>query len=247
MAKAQLQKIENDLWQIDGEPVRFLGQHFPTRAFIIKLQSGKLWVWSPVQISDDLAREIKAIGDVAYLVSPNSFHHLFLGDWQKHFPKAQICGPERTQRKRPDLSFRHILNDEPSPAWRDEIDYVHFDGSFFFEEFGFFHHASGTLFLADMMIRLPEPFLRDRWPGWRRGLAQILGITTAQSKAPLETRLSFIRHDELRNALATINKWPIKRIAFAHGEMAEVNCTNVLKASFAWVRGSKKLFAQNDI
>ena len=45
---------------------------------VVRLPDGRLFLHSPIAPSDDLAREVEALGPVAYLVAPNKFHHLFV-------------------------------------------------------------------------------------------------------------------------------------------------------------------------
>lgn len=229
-------KVANNIWFVDGETVDFLGVCFPTRSVVVELPNNRLWVWSPIKLKEKLRAEIAQLGDVTYLVSPNTMHHLFLGDWQKAFPSARIFGPQTTAKKRSDLHFQKILGAAAPSDWANEIEQVHFKGSTFFEEIGFFHIESGTLLLADMMVRLPEDFLNTNWHGWRRYLAPLLGVTSAQAKAPLETRMSFLNHKHLRHAKQLMQEWPIDRILLAHGDLVEQDCHIALAKSFGWVR-----------
>ena len=105
----KLEQIGDDIWIINGECVSFYGFPYPTRSVIIRLASGKLWIWSPIAISDSLKQQIDELGDIAHLVSPNKIHHLFLEGWQNHYPKAKLWGPKSTIDKRSDLSFGPIL------------------------------------------------------------------------------------------------------------------------------------------
>jgi hypothetical protein len=77
-----LTEIGRDIWIADGPSVLFLGLFpYPTRMTVVRLSGGGLWVRSPIQLSDALSDEIKALGSVQHLVSPNMLHHLFLAAW----------------------------------------------------------------------------------------------------------------------------------------------------------------------
>jgi hypothetical protein len=55
---------------MDGPPVRFIGNAFPTRMISVKLSAGSLWVNSPVNVSAQELDGIRQLGVVRYLVAP---------------------------------------------------------------------------------------------------------------------------------------------------------------------------------
>lgn len=68
--------VKDQIW-IYEYPVRFAGMNIFGRMTIIKLDDEALIVHSPCEISDLVKDEIDAIGDVKYIVAPESYHHLF--------------------------------------------------------------------------------------------------------------------------------------------------------------------------
>ncbi|TNE41964.1 MAG: DUF4336 domain-containing protein, partial [Alphaproteobacteria bacterium] len=95
-----LQEIGEDIWIAEGEIVNFFGFPYPTRAVLVRLDDGGLWVWSPVALSEELRAEIARIGPPRHLVSPNKIHHLYLKDWKAAYPEALLWGPQSTIDKR---------------------------------------------------------------------------------------------------------------------------------------------------
>ena len=77
-----MQELAPDLWVADS-PLRFLGLEMGARMTVIRLPDGKLLLHSPIAPTAELVREVEALGPVAYLIAPNKFHHLFVGDWLK--------------------------------------------------------------------------------------------------------------------------------------------------------------------
>ena len=49
------------------------------RSVAIKLSDGTVWVLASTPPDDGTRKEIDSLGTVAYVVSPNSEHHFFLG------------------------------------------------------------------------------------------------------------------------------------------------------------------------
>jgi len=188
----QLRAIGDNIWIAEGPVVDFYSFPYPTRMVVARLATGALWVWSPIALTTDLRAAVEALGQPAYLASPNKIHHLFLGEWATAYPNATLWGLPSVIRKRPDLTFAGALDDVAPPAWRDEIDQVVFRGSPFMDEIVFFHRASRTAIFADLIENFGENFLRATpgWRGWRGYLARkVWKIAAPDGMAPLEWRL----------------------------------------------------------
>src|SRR5207302_726193 len=63
--------LGSDLWFADGSIVSFNGFAYPTRMVIVRLASGGLWLWSPVQKTASIETEVRALGPFRHIVSPN--------------------------------------------------------------------------------------------------------------------------------------------------------------------------------
>jgi hypothetical protein len=92
-----------------------------------------------------------ALGEVSYLISPNKLHHLFLAEWLEAYPSAKSYAAPGLKEKRPDLRFDGDLREAAEPAWGNEIAQTLFRGSLAMEEALFFHKASHTLLLTDLI------------------------------------------------------------------------------------------------
>ena len=229
-----LKQVHDALWVAEGEIVSFYGASYPTRSVIVRLEGGDLWVWSPVKLRADLRVEVDRLGPVRHLVSPNKLHHLYLPEWTKAYPDAQLWGPRSTIRKCPDLKFREALQDQPPPEWLPCIDQAWFRGSFAMDEVVFLHRPSGTLIVADLIQMFSDAFLRSHW-GWFRGLARIDGLTQDQARAPLEWRLSFIDRAPARRARDKVLGWKCRNLIVAHGERPDPIDQAFVTRSFGWL------------
>ena len=146
-----------------------MGFPYPTRMSVVRLSDGASWVWSPVALTEELARAVEAIGPVRHIVSPNKIHHLFLAEWAEKFPDASIYAPPGLLKRLPDLHFDAELHDEHDRDWAGDIDQVIFRGSLFMEEVVFFHKASRTAIVCDLIQRHPEKTMT----GWRGKLMRL--------------------------------------------------------------------------
>lgn len=160
--------MESGLWFADGGVVSFKGFDYPTRMVVVRLSDGGLWLWSPVERTAAIENEIRALGPVRHIVSPNKLHYLFLGEWQAAFPDASLWATAATIAKRKELRFAGTLADEPPAEWKGQIDQFFFNNSPFMDELIFFHRASRTAIIADLSQTFSETFLSHHWPWWMR-------------------------------------------------------------------------------
>jgi hypothetical protein len=229
-----LEQLHDALWIAEGQIVSFFGAPYPTRSGIVRLDSGELWVWSPVKLSADLRSQVQRLGPVGHLVSPNKLHHLYLPEWKAAFPEARLWGPGSTIKKCPGLPFQPALQDDPPPEWRADIDQAWFRGSFAMDEIVFLHRPSATAIVADLIQTFSDAFLRRHW-GWLRFLARLDGLTQDQACAPREWRASFINRAPARRARDKVLSWGCRHLIVAHGERPGPIDNGFLARSFGWL------------
>jgi hypothetical protein len=230
--RQQLVPFASDLWIADGPAVSFFGFPYPTRASVVRLADGTLWVCSPVARSEALEREITSLGDVRHLVSPNKLHHLFLAEWKQRWPEARLYASPGLARRRPDLDFDAELSDAPDPAWAGQIDQVVFRGSPVLQEVVFFHRASRTAIVTDLVQRFDPASVR----GWRGWLMRLDGLVGPEGSTPREWRLSFFDRRAARRAKATLSSWDPQRVVVAHGACVQEHGRAVLERALHWLR-----------
>lgn len=226
-----LEAFGPDLYAADGPTVSFFGFPYPTRMAVARLSDGSAWVWSPIALTPELARGVEGIGAVRNIVSPNKIHHLFLKPWAERWPEARIHAPPGLAKRKPELHFAAELGDDPDPAWAEDIDQVIFHGSFAMEEVAFFHRASRTAILCDLVQR-HDP---ARMQGWKGMLMRLDGLVGESGSTPREWRASFLRRREARAARARVLAWKPEQLLIAHGECARSDATRILARALAWM------------
>jgi len=233
-AAPRLAAFGDSLWLAEGPVVSFgPGVPYPTRMAVVRLRDGGLWIWTPVALDEALAGAVEALGPVRHLVAPNKLHHLFLPDWVERYPEAALHAAPCLAAKRRDLHFDSELGDDPPTAWRGEIDQVVFRGSLFMDEVVFFHRASRTALVTDLIQRFEPEQLA---PGWRGALMRLWGLVGERGSTPLEWRASFWNRRAARRALATALAWEPERLVVCHGRCAAANGRDALATGLRWLR-----------
>jgi len=226
-----LKEFGPSLYCADGPVVSFFGFPYPTRMAVARLADGSAWVWSPVALSDELARAVEAIGPVRNIVSPNKIHHLFLREWAERWPDARVHASPGLSRRRPEIHFDAELVDQPDPAWLADIDQVIFHGSFVMEEVVFFHRESRTAIFCDLIQRHPA----DRMSGWKGKLMRLDGLVGENGSTPREWRASFLWRAAARAARQKVVSWQPHRLLIAHGECAQTDGTAIISRALRWM------------
>ncbi|MGN6666154.1 MAG: DUF4336 domain-containing protein [Trinickia sp.] len=220
-----------NLYVADGPVVSFHGFPYPTRAAIVRLSDGGIWVWSPIELTQDLADAVEAFGPVACIVSPNKLHHLALPAWKNRWPQARLYAPPGLIGKMKGFRFDAELGDEPDEQWKADIDQVIFRGSFALEEVVFFHRASRTAIFGDLIQRFPDAST----DGWKGMAMRLDGLVGPHGSTPREWRLSFLSRHAARAARQKVLDWQPERLLIAHGECALSGATDVIADALRWI------------
>ena len=63
-----LEQLSTEIWFADGETVSFKGFDYPTRIAVVRLADDGLWMWSPVERTAAVEREVRKLGDVGHII-----------------------------------------------------------------------------------------------------------------------------------------------------------------------------------
>jgi len=231
-----LKPVAPDIWVVDGPAIRFYGMPFSTRMTVVRLRSGAVWLHSPTHLTEDLVAEVAALGEVRYLIAPNWIHYAYITEWQLRFPGAvAYAAPgvrKRAKGRQSQARFDHDLTQEVPAAWAGEIDQMVVEGSRIHHEAVFFHRASRTLILTDLI----ENFERAKLPWWMGWLAKGAKITDPDGQMPRDMRMTFRgREAQLRTAVDRMIGWGTERVILAHGRWYAKDGVAELKRAFRWV------------
>ena len=240
----QLKLMAENIWIVDGPAIEMsfglTKVPFSTRMTVVKLANGKLWCHSPIQPNQALLDSLDQLGEVAYLIGPNKLHYAYLQAWKDLYPSAQVwLAPGIDQRARTQkmpLPQGQELTDQAPPDWSAELDQDLFKGSRFMQEAVFFHKASKTLILTDMIENIETHQMKTH----QRLLFKLGDNAYPNGKTPRDLRLTFVgKKTAARTSFETLKNWEPEKIILAHGQCFLENGQEELDRAFKWVAEEK--------
>ncbi|WP_224240774.1 DUF4336 domain-containing protein [Hyalangium gracile] len=224
-----LRKLDENLW-VAEQPLKFLGLEVGARMTIVRLADGALWVHSPLRLTPERRQAVEALGPVRFLVAPNTFHHLFIGEWMAAWPEARAYASPSLIEKRKDLSFHGVLSEKAPSEWAGQVEVLPWSGAPSLGEIVFFHHASRTLVLTDSLHNLASDA-----PAFTRFSFRLLGGRTGRPSTWLIDRLINRDRKAARRTVDTILQWDIQRVIVAHGNVVEHDAARAFREAYAWL------------
>ena len=207
-------------------PIHFGGMDLFSRMTLVRLHDGKLWVHSPCRLDAQLKNEIDQLGKVAYILAPGNFHHLYVSDFQSHYPDAETFLCPGLEYKREDLKFDWILDDHPDPRWNSEFDQVVIQTRII-SEVAFVHKNTGTLILVDLLENIGDDYTHEAGLLLKFWWKAVFKMWNNPKAAP-EYQLGWGDKDVVKKGLEKILSWNFDRIILAHGNLIESNAKAVL-------------------
>lgn len=208
-----LTQLADEIWWTEHAVPMAPGVRLDSRMTVVRLRSGELWLHSPVPIDEELADELAELGPVRHLVAPNLLHHLYMADAKARYPEATAWGAEGLGAKEPDVPLDRELGPEAPASWPDEIGLDRIEGAPKLGELVFFHEASRTLILTDMLFHILEP---ESW-----GLRAVLYLAGTHGRlacSRLVKKLVTDRGAFEASIQRVLERWPLERALMAHGE-----------------------------
>jgi hypothetical protein len=210
------------LWTADA-PLSFLGLRVGTRMTVVKLADGTLLVHSPIALTPELRAEVDALGDVAHIVAPTTYHHLFAGPWKQAYPRARLAGSKGLQKKRSDLRFDGEVAAMPG------LELVRIDGSML-EETVLVHPATRTIITSDITENFDQPV--DHLP--TRLYLKAMG-TYGKIGWPKVLRMAYRDRKAARRSVDRLLEHEFDRVILAHGNPIETGGKPAIRSTFEFL------------
>lgn len=188
----------------------------------------------PQSLSTRSFEELYSIGQVCFAVAPNRVHYLDAGEVAQAYRAARLWVAPGLERKRPDLVFEALLNDEAPEEWKKEVDQVFFRGRPYENEVVFFHRASRTLVLCDLAFNFG--------PSAATGTRLLMKLLRSYGRlGPSKLDPLLIRDRRAaRESLERILAWDFDRIIVAHGDVRESGGYEILREGYSWLLSARR-------
>lgn len=214
-------------------------------------------MFSPVALTEETKTKVADMdGPVKYLVALDFEHHLFITEWAKEYPDAQIIGPEGLPEKRakqqdPKIgkeAFAVVFTRENkrsvsiSENFNADFHYEYVDGHVN-KELVFFYKPDKILIEADLMFNLPANEQYSKVPEEQRqssGLANRLFTkfqsTDGDSRWTKRFNWYVLARDRpsYNESLRVIGSWEFTGIIPCHGDVVEGKGKEVFENIFTW-------------
>lgn len=199
-----------------------------TRMTVIRI-GGELLLHSPVAPDAELRAALDRLGHVRWLVGPNKMHHLYLSDFARACPDAELCGAPGLPEKRRDLSFQHVLDDAGPAPWRGELVHRLFRGAPALNEVVFLHRPSRSLLLTDLAFHVETGA-----PNRARLFHWIVGALGRFGPHRL-VRVMIRDRAAARHSRDEILGWDFERVVVTHGSVLEHDGPARMAEAFAFL------------
>lgn len=229
-AAPSLVSLAPGVW-LDTAPVRILGMRLTATMTVLDLGGDQLLIYSPLSMTPERRAAVEALGTVAHLYAPNTFHHLYIGEWAEAFPAARLHAPAGLASKRDDLTIDRTHGDLPEPSFAGVIDEQIIEG-FRLEESVLFHRRSGTLVVADLVHNVGRPS-----GGWTVAYCRLMGFYDQVALSRAIRWTGFSDRVAARRSIDAVLEQPIERVVVGHGNPVEAQPREALAAAFAWLSG----------
>ena len=225
-----MRELAPNLWVVDGD-LRIAGFECGTRMTVVRLSDGRLWLHSPVPRTDALAREVDALGPVAFIVAPSKVHFLFVDEWAREYKDATVYGAPGLREKRADLVFHRELGPEPPAEWSADLDQQLVEGATWVNETVFLHRPSGTVLFTDLLMNFSEPPPGALGPMWTR----LMGVHGGPKVSRMFRRVVIRDKPAVRASVDRILGWEFDRAVVTHGQVIERDARAALRDAYAWL------------
>jgi len=216
-----MKSIDHNIWVVETAFTLF-GAHLGNRMTVIRLSNGDLFLHSPVKITEEITDAVKRLGNVAYLVTPNRFHGLFVDAWRARYPQAKhLTAKEVKENDINTFSLDTLGNEQLA-----EIEIIKIEGAPNVNEYAFLHKESGTLILTDIAFNIGADV-----PLWSKIFFKLNG--SFNKFGPSRLMKAMISDPEaLGSSVEKMLAFDLKRIIVSHGDIIQSNPRMAMKQAF---------------
>lgn len=226
-AYGSLRELTPKLWVMDGE---WNGSSFGRRMTICGLSDGSLMVHNAFYLEEKDLEQIKALGEVKWIVVPNRFHSSEAFFFQKKFPQAKVLASRWAKKNllKTGVKEIHWLPESWEGILKEEIPVFPVSGMLGLGEFVFVHKASRTLIVTDLVFHMTKAK-----NAMDRSFLRMNGIFKEFGPSRI-TKLLFTKNErELGQSIKEILAQDFDRVIMNHGDLLETGGARAIRESFS--------------
>ena len=217
-------RLTEDLWTYHVE-LDVLGAEAGRRGVVVRYAPGRWAFIGPVPLLPAARKELDAQGVVDVLIQQTSFHNSFVAEACDEFPEALVYTARGSKRAQLPKARKRFLPDDLPAEFTTALQPIQLREMRAGHETVFFHHASRSLLIADLLMNHTErasslwSAVARRMFGWGPG-----------ARMP---RLYRTILKDRSTTIADIDRmleFPIERIVMSHGSTIESGAREVLKS-----------------
>lgn len=215
-------------------------------------------MFSPVALTEATKAKVAELGgDVRYLVALDFEHHIFLSEWAKQYPNAELIGPEGLQEKREKQNDERIGKEKFAVVFKKDTKHSikisdEFDADFDYEyvdghankELVFNYKPEKVLIQADLMFNLPAIEQYSKVPESEKknasGIADKIfnGLQNTEGEAKWIKRFNWYLgakdRSSFNKSINVIKTWDFTTMIPCHGETIQGNAKATFLKVFDW-------------
>jgi len=195
----------------------------------VELPGSRVLLYSPVPMTKERRAAVEALGTVAHLYAPNTFHHMWAGEWAKAFPDACVHGPTALRKKRSDLRIDRMHDRDPLGELATTFDEVHIDG-FRLEESVLVHRPSKTLLVADLVHNVGRP---TNW--WTVTYSKTMGFYDRVAISRMLRLAAFNDRGAAKQSFERLTNCSFDRLVVGHGSPLDRNAREAVRGAYEWL------------
>ena len=212
----KLSEVEPNILTVTGT-IKMLVGDLPRRMTVVRLQNGRLVIFSAIALDEDEMLSLEAWGKPAFLIVPNDHHRLDAKSWKDRYPGIMVIAPEGARAKIEDSV--HV--DATSADFDDSmVSFVAVPGTRAHEAALEVTADGGvTLVLNDLVGNIRDA---SGFGGW---MLRLMGFAGTEPHIPLPVKAAIV-HDKaaLRDQLERWADLPnLKLILVSHGNPIDHN------------------------
>jgi hypothetical protein len=226
---APLTRLAEGVW-LASEPVRIIGMRLSATMTVLELPRSELLLYSPVAMTPGRRAAVEELGTVTHLYAPNTYHHVWIGQWVEAFPAARVHAPAALRKQRPELRINRAHDVEPLRGLDATLDEVHIDG-FALGESVLHHRPSGTLLVADLVHNIGRPTHT-----WTSLYSRAMGFYDRVAISRAIRWGAFRDHAAARRSVDRVLACSFDRLVVGHGAPIDGGAHEALVTAYEWLR-----------